>query len=117
MRAAWVPNPPAHVCAEALASDRRLRTPYRGIVTLRPSLRLTIAISPRGMAPREIQIDVDDLAVEVCAGDDCFVLGAGAIDALFVVERQPVCGFLTWFGVFARHRGAADRLVLETPEP
>jgi hypothetical protein len=24
---------------------------------------------------------------------------------------------LTWFGVFARRRGRADRLVFETPEP
>ena len=58
---------------------------------------------------------------EVAAGEDerrerGFVLGAGAIDALFVVERQPRAGFLTWFGVFARRRGRADRLVLETPE-
>jgi hypothetical protein len=44
------------------------------------------------------------------------VVGAGAIDALFVVERQPRHGFLTWFGVFARCRGLADRLLLETPE-
>lgn len=74
-------------------------------------------MAPRGLAPHEVVIDVDDLAVEVRGGADGFVLGAGAIDALFVVERQPRCGFLTWFGVFARRRGRADRLVLETPEP
>ena len=40
-----------------------------------------------------------------------------AIDQLFVVERQPPAGrFLTWFGVFARRRGQADRMLLETPE-
>jgi len=61
-------------------------------------------------------IDVDDLAIEVRADDGGFVLGAGAIDALFVCERQPRCGFLTWFGVFARRRGRGDRLVLETPD-
>jgi hypothetical protein len=44
------------------------------------------------------------------------IVGAGAIDALFVVERQPRHGFLTWFGVFARRRGRADCLLLETPE-
>ncbi|HWU90703.1 MAG TPA: hypothetical protein VN253_25730, partial [Kofleriaceae bacterium] len=74
-------------------------------------------VAPRGRAPHEVVIDVDDLAVEVRGDRDGFVLGAGAIDALFVVERQPRCGFLTWFGVFARRRGRADRLVLETPEP
>ena len=62
-------------------------------------------------------IEVDDLAVEVRAEDGAFVLGAGAIDALFVVERQPRRGFLPWFGVFARKRGRLDQLVIETPEP
>ena len=84
-----------------------------------------MVVAPRGFAPHEVVIDVDDLAVEVRsppgeeeAGGERggFVLGAGAIDALFVVERQPRTGFLTWFGVFARRRGRADRLVLETPE-
>ena len=77
-----------------------------------------MTVAPRGSDTREVVIDVDDLAVEV-HGDDRdggFVLGAGAIDALFVVERQPRCGFLTWFGVFARQRGRADRLVFETNE-
>lgn len=99
-------------------------------------------VAPRHLLPYEVVIDVDDLAIEVRAphgegaalgagpgagagaglgGDGqvqgCLVLGAGAVDALFVVERQPRCGFLTWFGVFARRRGRADRLVLETPEP
>ena len=86
-----------------------------------------MVVAPRGYAPHEVVIDVDDLAVEVrpsvgevsvMRGEQGgFVLGAGAIDALFVVERQPRTGFLTWFGVFARRRGSADRLVLETPEP
>jgi len=86
-----------------------------------------VVVAPRGYAPHEVVIDVDDLAVEVrppvgevsvMRGEQGgFVLGAGAIDALFVVERQPRTGFLTWFGVFARRRGRADRLVLETPEP
>jgi hypothetical protein len=40
-----------------------------------------------------------------------------AIDQLFVVERPPPAGrFLTWFGVFARRRGQADQMLLETPE-
>jgi hypothetical protein len=40
-----------------------------------------------------------------------------AIDQLFVVERPPPAGrFLTWFGVFARRRGYADRMLIETPE-
>ncbi len=61
-------------------------------------------------------IDVDDLAIEVREDDGCFVLGAGTIDTLFVVERQPRTGFLTWFGVFARRKGRADRLLFETSE-
>jgi hypothetical protein len=62
-------------------------------------------------------IDVDDLAIEIREdGSGGCVLTAGAIDALFVVERQPRIGFLTWFGVFARRRGRTDRLVFETPE-
>ena len=105
-----------HITAELISCDLRLRTPYRGIVTGRPSLRLTITIAPKQLPPHEVQIDVDDLAVEVCEYGRYRVLGAGAIDALFVVERQPRCGFLTWFGVFARCRGRADRLLVETPE-
>ncbi|MBA3455705.1 MAG: hypothetical protein H0T42_21600 [Deltaproteobacteria bacterium] len=99
-----------------MSRELRLRTPYRGIETGKDTLRIRVTIVPaRRIAPVEVVIDVDDLAIEVL-GDDGFVMGAGAIDALFVVERQPRCGFLTWFGVFARRKGCADRLVLETPE-
>jgi hypothetical protein len=112
---------PSHVCTETISPELRLRTPYRGIETGKETLRIRVLVAPRHLPSREIVIDVDDLAVEVrspAAGAGAqLVLGAGAIDALFVVERQPPCGFLTWFGVFARHRGRADRLVLETPEP
>lgn len=73
-------------------------------------------IAPRGVPPREIVIEVDDLAVEVRQDGAGFVIAAGELDALFVVERQPRHGFLTWFGVFARHRGRADCLLLETPD-
>ena len=111
---------PSHVCTETIALDLRLRTPYRGIETGRETLRIRVVVAPRGQPPHEVVIDVDDLALEVRAPDTgaqgVMVLGAGAIDALFIVERQPRCGFLTWFGVFARRRGRADRLVLETPE-
>jgi hypothetical protein len=93
-----------------------LRSPYRGTETGQPILRLHVLIAPRGIAPHEVIVEVDDVAVEVREEDAGFVLGAGAIDALFVVERQPRHGFLTWFGVFARCRGMADRLLLETPE-
>jgi hypothetical protein len=112
---------PSHVHTETISTELRLRTPYRGIETGRETLRIRVLVAPRGLPPQEVVIDVDDLAVEVrspsSGAPGCLVLGAGAIDALFVVERQPRCGFLTWFGVFARHRGRADRLVLETPEP
>jgi hypothetical protein len=108
---------PAHVSTEIVNPELVLRSPYRGIVTGRSILRLRVEIAPRGVAPQEVVVEVDDVAVEVRSADTEFVVGAGAIDALFVVERQPRHGFLTWFGVFARRRGRADRLVLETPEP
>ncbi len=108
----------AHVVTETIARDLRLRTPYRGVETGVDTLRIKVVVAHRKEAPREVVIDVDDLAVEVHDGSYAggFVLGAGTIDALFVVERQPRCGFLTWFGVFARQRGHADQLVLETNE-
>ena len=113
--------PPAHVSTEEIAGEMRLRTPYRGIETGQVTLRLRVTVAPRlwrrRVVEREVVIDVDDLAVEVREADGSFVLGAGAIDALFIVERQPRCGFLPWFGVFARRRGKADSLVLETPDP
>ena len=109
-------NPPLHVSSEWVSCDRRLRVPYRGIETGRSILRLRVMIAPRGVAPHEVVVEVDDVAIEVREEDAAVVVGAGAIDALFVVERQPRHGFLTWFGVFARCRGVADRLLLETPE-
>ena len=109
-------TPPAHVSAETVSPDLRLRSPYRGIVTGRSILRLRVVIAPRGVVPHEVIVEVDDLAVEVREDGTGFIVGAGAIDALFVVERQPRYGFLTWFGVFARRRGRADRLLLETPD-
>jgi hypothetical protein len=99
-----------------VSCDQRLRSPYRGIETGRSILRLRIVIAPRRVAPHEVVVEVDDLAIEVREEDAGFVVGAGTIEALFVVERQPRHGFLTWFGVFARCRGRADRLLLETPD-
>ncbi len=93
-----------------------MRTPYRGIETGKDTLRIRVQIAPRKQQPYEVVIDIDDLAVEV-QGDAGFVLGAGTIDTLFVVERPPRFGFLTWFGVFARRRGRADQLLIETNEP
>jgi hypothetical protein len=107
---------PSHVRIETVDADARLRSPYRGIVTTsQPILRLTVSIAPRGMLPCEVTIDVDDTSVEICDHRGCFAVSA--IDQLFVVERQPPAWrFLTWFGVFARRRGRADRLLLETPD-
>jgi hypothetical protein len=96
---------------QLISNELRLRTPYRGIETGREILRIDIVDSEQ-----HIVIDVDDLAIEIRADDGCFVLGAGTIDTLFVVERQPRHGFFTWFGVFARRRGRADRMLFETPE-
>ncbi len=112
--------PPSHVSSETISPDLRLRSPYRGIITGRSILRLRVVIAPRGIVPHEVIVEVDDLAIEVheddAGPDDGILVCAGAIDALFVVERQPRHGFLTWFGVFARQRGRADQLLLETPE-
>lgn len=104
---------------ETVNAELRLRTPYRGIETGKDTLRIKVVIASRNIAAQQVVIDVDDLALEVHdgSGDGGFVLGAGTIDALFVVERQPRHGFLTWFGLFARRRGRADELVFETNEP
>lgn len=106
---------PAHVSTQTVKPELRLRTPYRGIETGKETLRIRVQVAPRKHEPYEVVIDIDDLALEV-QGDNGFVLGAGTIDTLFVVERQPRYGFLTWFGVFARRRGRADQLLLETNE-
>jgi len=108
--------PPSQVRVEAIDAGAKLRlTPYRGISTDRPALRLTVSIAPRGMLAFEVTIDVDDALVEVCDHRGCFVVTQ--IDQLFVVERQPPAWrFLTWFGVFARGRGRGDRLLVETPD-
>jgi len=106
---------PAHVWTETIRPELRLRTPYRGIETGNHTLRIRVVIAPRKQSPYEVVIDIDDLAVEV-QGDAGFVLGASTIDTLFVVERPPRYGFLTWFGVFARRRGRADQLLIETNE-
>ncbi len=106
---------PAEVRVESFDAGSKLRTPYRGVATGRPTLRLTVSIAPRGMLPCEVTIDVDDASVEVSDHRACFAVSA--IDQLFVVERQPPAWrFLTWFGVFARRRGQPDRLLLETPD-
>jgi hypothetical protein len=106
---------PVAVRVETIDTDARLRTPYRGVVTNRPALRLIVSIAPRGMLACEVTIDVDDASIEVCDHSGCFAITE--IDQLFVVERQPPAWrFLTWFGVFARRRGRADRLLVETPD-
>ena len=99
------------VTTSVISNELRLRTPYRGIETGKETLRIDITTKQQ-----HVVIDVDDLAIEVREDDGCFVLGAGTIDTLFVVERQPRSGFLTWFGVFARRKGRADCLLFECGE-
>lgn len=99
------------VTTHIIPAELRLRTPYRGIETGRDILRIDITTKQQ-----HVVIDVDDVAIEVREDDGCFVLGVGTIETLFVVERQPRSGFLTWFGVFARARASKDRLLFETPE-
>src|SRR2546430_10431614 len=106
--------PPSHVRLEWLDADARLRSPYRGVVTGRATLRLVVSIEPRGMLPCEVTLDVDDASVEVCDHRSCFAITE--IDQLFVVERQPPAWrFLTRFGGFARRRRRSDRLPVHTP--
>ena len=64
-----------------ISNELRLRTPYRGIETGKQTLRIDITTRQQ-----HVVIDVDDLAIEVREDDGCFVLGAGTIDTLFVVE-------------------------------
>lgn len=99
------------VTTSLIANELRLRTPYRGIETGKQTLRIDITTKQQ-----HVVIDVDDLAIEVREDDGCFVLGAGELDTLFLVERQPRSGFLTWFGVFARRKGRADCLLFECGE-
>lgn len=105
-----------HVACETISRELRLRTPYRGIETGLDTLRIDVLVAPRNAPPEHVIIEVDDLALEVHDAHRDVVLGAGTIDALFVAERQPRCGFLTWCGLFARRRGRADHLVFETDE-
>ena len=108
------PGRSSDVRIELVDADAKLRHPYRSGAG-HPILRLTVSIAPRGMLPCEVTIDVDDSSVEICDHRGCFAVSA--IDQLFVVERQPPAWrFLTWFGVFARRRGRADRLLVETPD-
>jgi len=103
------------VRVETVDSDARLRTPYRGVVTGRATLRLIVEICAQRLCPRKVQIEVDDASIEVLDEERCFAVTA--IDQLFVVERQPPkWRFLTWFGVFARRHGSPDRLLVETPD-
>jgi hypothetical protein len=105
----------SQVRIETIDRDARVRTPYRGVVTGRTTLRLVIEICAWRLCPREVRIDVDDTSVEVLDGERCFAVNA--IDQLFVVERQPPkWRFLTWFGVFARRHGLPDCLLVETPD-
>jgi len=99
------------VTTEVISNELRLRVPYRGIETGKQTLRIDITTKQQ-----HVVIDVDDLAIEVREDDGCFALGAGTIDTLFVVERQPRSGFLTWFGVFARRKGCVDSLLFETSD-
>ncbi len=105
----------SQVRVEMIDVGSRLRSPYRGVATGRPTLRLTVSIAPRGMLPCEVQLDVDDACVEITDHHGRFAVSG--IDQLFVAERQPPAWrFLTWFGVFARRRGLPDSLLLETPD-
>ncbi|HEY4181983.1 MAG TPA: hypothetical protein VGM90_34305 [Kofleriaceae bacterium] len=106
---------PRDVSTETIETELRLRTPYRGIETGKPTLRLKVRV-PLHAENVAVTIDVDDHAIEVHWRETGFSLGAGAIDALFVVETQPRTGFLTWFGVFVRSKGRPDRVLLQTPD-
>jgi hypothetical protein len=80
-----------------------------------------VEIAMAGLTPYEVVIDIEDRALEVrtphptdAASTTQIVLAR--LDAVFVLERPPRAGFLTWFGVFARQSGREAQLVLETPD-
>jgi hypothetical protein len=114
--------PPMQVRVETLTRTGADAAPYRASAARRETLRIYVEIAPRGRSPYEVIVEVDECALQVTAPaaergalGECR-LEVGAIEALFVVERQPRVGFLTWFGVFARRRGRPDQLVIETPD-
>jgi hypothetical protein len=112
---------PRHVVVEEISRDVAGGTPYRGIAALPAVLRMRVEVAMPGIIPDEVVIEIDDAAIEVrtappTAAPSTTRIALPTLDAVFVVERQPRAGFLTWFGVFARQSGRADQLVLETPE-
>ena len=64
-----------------------------------------MVVAPRGRAPHEVVIDVDDLAVEVRGDRDGFVLGAGALALMYLLEarspRTPGPLIIMAAGIFA----------------
>lgn len=111
---------PRHVVVEEIFRDLAGGTPYRGTAAP-PALRIRVEVAMPGLTPQEVVIDIDDAAIEVrtphpAGAPSTTRIALGTLAAVFVLERQPRAGFLTWFGVFARQPGRVDQLVLDTPE-
>jgi hypothetical protein len=113
---------PRQVVVEEIQSDIIGGAPYREIPAPPAALRLRVEVAMPGLTSHEVVIEIDDAAIEVRtpshpdAAASTTRIALGTLDAVFVVDRQPRAGFLTWFGVFARQPGRVDQLVLETPE-
>lgn len=112
---------PRQVVVEEVSRDAAGDSPYRGTTAAPAVLRMRVEIAMPGIATYEVALEIDDAALEVRAPAAAGAAGTvrialGTFDAVFVVERQPRAGFLTWFGVFARQPGREAQLVLETPQ-
>jgi hypothetical protein len=112
---------PRNVVVEEVLRDPTGGTPYRGMTTPPAVLRMHVKIERPTPHEVEVEIVIDDAAMMVRTphptdAANPIRIALGALEAMFVVERQPRAGFFTWFGVYARQRGRVDQLVLETPE-
>jgi hypothetical protein len=112
---------PRQVVVEEVSRKTSEDSPYRGIPAPPAILRIRVEIAMAGITPYEVVIDIDDTALEVRSSHPTDAasttqIAIARLDAVFVLERSPRAGFLTWFGVFARQSGREAQLVLETPE-
>jgi hypothetical protein len=93
---------------ETVLVEAHVGQPYRPFAP-RSLLRVTVD---------HIVVEIDDRSVAVrdlAAHAPAFVVTG--VDTLFVVDRQPPSWrFFTWYGVFARRRGRADQLIVESSD-
>jgi hypothetical protein len=112
---------PRQVVVEEVFRELADGTPYRGIAARPAMLRMRVEVAMPKLAPYDVVIEIDDLAIEVrtlhpADAASTVRIAIGNLAGLFVTERQPRVGFLPWFGVFARQPGRIDQLVIEVPQ-